>query len=413
MTARKPPLTFTRHLRRGLLAAALAVAPAACVQEERVEVETVDQAISGGAADHTAPYVVRVGKSCTGTLVTPRHVLTANHCITGLTANEFKESKGMGGPEADYTIYLLPYGFDSIDDQVCADGAEAFNIPGTPVFCADGSDPKPVVQKFVHTYAESGPVIVMAGDKQLALGPFDNTHDAERDLAIILLDKPVPAEVATPLHPPILDWMDPCPEKGDVFGATIVGFNGGATKESRFNKQHHREGVGNTYGEFFTHEWLLPVPVVDPAFGIASLPWFANQAVFGNVYGGIEGGDSGGPLLYKTVDQDGRNYQVRLCGVASGTYPTTAFDLLQCGITGVCWAVGQRHVALDSEEAIDWLLPRLTYVNKFGDREFLGECGGVGDDVDTNCDLEPDACEPQEEDTKFEAGINCISVYDN
>jgi hypothetical protein len=155
--------------------------------------------------------------------------------------------------------------------------------------------------------------------------------------------------------------------------------------------------------------WTLPVNVIDPSFSFFSLPWIASEAVFGgSVYRGIEGGDSGGPLLAGIPVGLGIVKTVQ-CGVASGTFPTTNFDFFMCG--GVCWAAGQRHVAIDSPEAISWLRPRLTYISNTGTREFLGQCGGVADSVDTNCDLEPDACEPDPDDTSFESAINCLYEY--
>lgn len=67
---------------------ALVLVLASCGAEVPLETETDDQAIVNGEIDTGDPAVVSVGGFCTGTLVTPKVVLTAHHCIgSGSTPN--------------------------------------------------------------------------------------------------------------------------------------------------------------------------------------------------------------------------------------------------------------------------------------------------------------------------------------
>ncbi len=54
---------------------------ASCGAEVPLEITQDDQAIVNGEVDTGDPAVVSVGGFCTGTLVTPRTVLTAHHCL--------------------------------------------------------------------------------------------------------------------------------------------------------------------------------------------------------------------------------------------------------------------------------------------------------------------------------------------
>ena len=65
---------------------ALCLVLAGCGAE--VSLGTAEQPIVNGEVDTGDPAVVSVGGFCTGTLVTPRVVLTAHHCIgSGSTPN--------------------------------------------------------------------------------------------------------------------------------------------------------------------------------------------------------------------------------------------------------------------------------------------------------------------------------------
>ena len=105
---------FGYLLRRGAVwstAAALAAcatspddsAPSASLEA----VGTVREAISGGFPDTNTPatnVVVAINKDCTGTLITPQIVLTANHCVYG------DATKGTCTPKTLGSIHIGPDG---------------------------------------------------------------------------------------------------------------------------------------------------------------------------------------------------------------------------------------------------------------------------------------------------------------
>lgn len=246
------------------------------------------QAIGNGNFDSKGAYnaVVRVNVdgrgNCSGTLVTPLHVVTANHCVTGTRRDGFDCIWAEGAKLGDLTVGA------TITFQICHEGG------GGSDFCLE----EPPIQSF-HTFGVSGQLVVRQ-EENVDLCYQEN---AAKDVAIIRLDERVPLSLVQPrppgivgnptftLSPSCLAGHDP-----DDFVATAVGFGktwsmaGAFPSGNAARERHYQESEG----------WFRES-------GVLRNEWLATST-----YEGSLPGDSGGAL-----------FTSRLCGVLSRHVATT------------------------------------------------------------------------------------------
>lgn len=321
--------------RRPLALALSSAALAACAPVDPDDGARVE-AVRAAPVDavHTAVGGLRrVGASethCTATLIHPRVAMTAAHCLPRLANRCESEAAARAAWEVVFTT-----GSDFRDP--------ARVITRRPAAIA------------LHPLAAPSPVGTCATRPFVDCeGPgLDRTIDASFDVALVLLDRPVPTEVVRPLKVVTnafaarpdgvtttarLDDPTYGPVQGAVSAGTVVGFGvndvcgerrAGGEMPFGFSGYWWRRSCRTVLrcDGSLLHDgnWARCTPgassvgpLIRVARGGARFPQGATTATYHGVY--TADGDSGGPLIVDMVPGPGRPRQELVIGVLHGSF---------------------------------------------------------------------------------------------
>lgn len=240
------------------------------------------QRVVGGGVDTTNqfPWVGFLGTpswSCSAELITPNWILTANHCITGTTDT----------PTTGDVMGQFDVSFDPVANSGTG-GNPSFHFSHSP-FTAGDADSKVFVRK-------SG--AIDSGSRE----------DNAQDLALIRLDKSVPASLFAPA--PIAGFTAPA----GALGCTSIAQNGGVATLIGYGPT---DGSFCATGDVFCSSGPFPGrnSFHDGGWGYQNAN--AGDQYLSNTwsvlsYHGTAHGDSGGALFWAAQGQ--------VCGINSGFY---------------------------------------------------------------------------------------------
>ncbi len=292
-----------------------------CLGVETEDTGQTSSAVMNGQLDNNDSFSEVVflrgdgGLKCSGTLITNRVVLTAAHC--------FEDAVGKGETDVEVKV---------------------------------GFDRRNPTGEFNHTFSISGDIPTRKAD-------FDITgienDDVARDIALVVLDTPVPPNIARPRRIPTSPYV--CPS-GDFHG-TVVGY-GRSTFTVIDNEETCGDGNTGLRRRGASYGWSR---VSEPPHGsIYDNEWTFSVLLTCDVYDGVTFGDSGGALI---------GPQGNICAVNSVARPYPVvfpWPILSAG-----WHVENVMAAVDDPDTLEFLNTASTSQGlgiKDPRGNWLGEC---------------------------------------